>query len=92
MLYELVEMEAPMFRALTMVVLLVTVALATPSLSAAPADPEVQKPIDTLDAALQPRLERLGLRVEVTNTIMRTLADKQALAQTMLALARKCQP
>ncbi len=48
--------------------------------------------IDTLDAALQPRLERLGLRVEVTNTIMRTLADKQALAQTMLALARKCQP
>jgi len=48
--------------------------------------------IDTLDAALQPRLERLGLRVEVTNTIMRTLADKQALAQTMLTLARKCQP
>jgi LPPG:FO 2-phospho-L-lactate transferase len=46
--------------------------------------------IDTLDAALQPRLERLGLRVAVTNTVMRTLTDKQALAQTMLALARKC--
>ena len=46
--------------------------------------------IDGLDAALQPRLERLGLRVEVTNTIMQTLADKQTLAQTMLALARKC--
>jgi LPPG:FO 2-phospho-L-lactate transferase len=47
--------------------------------------------IDTLDAALQPRLERLGLRVWVTNTIMRTLADRQVLAQTMLTLARKCQ-
>jgi LPPG:FO 2-phospho-L-lactate transferase len=46
--------------------------------------------IDALDATLQPRLEHLGLHVEVTNTIMRTLADKQALAQTMLALARKC--
>jgi LPPG:FO 2-phospho-L-lactate transferase len=46
--------------------------------------------IDTLDADLQPRLERLGLRVCMTNTIMRTLADKQALAQTMLTLARKC--
>jgi len=46
--------------------------------------------IDTLDAALQPRLERRGLRVEVTNTIMRTLTDKQTLAQTMLALTRKC--
>lgn len=46
--------------------------------------------IDTLDAALYPRLTVLGLQVEVTNTIMRTLDDKQALAQTMLALARKC--
>ena len=45
--------------------------------------------IDTLDAALQSRLTQLGLQVEVTNTIMHTLADKQALAQTMLALARK---
>lgn len=48
--------------------------------------------IDTLDAALVPRLTAMGLQVEVTNTIMRTLADKQALAQCMLALARKCHP
>lgn len=46
--------------------------------------------IDALDAALQPRLEHLGLHVAVTNTIMRTLADKRALAQTVLALAREC--
>jgi LPPG:FO 2-phospho-L-lactate transferase len=46
--------------------------------------------IDTLDAALQPRLSELGLHVEVTNTIMHTLADKIALARTTLALARIC--
>jgi LPPG:FO 2-phospho-L-lactate transferase len=46
--------------------------------------------IDTLDAALQPRLASLGLRVVVTNTIMRTLADKQALARTTLMLSRIC--
>lgn len=46
--------------------------------------------IDTLDAALQPRLEALGLRVTVTNTIMHTLADKQQLARTTLALAQRC--
>jgi LPPG:FO 2-phospho-L-lactate transferase len=46
--------------------------------------------IDTLDAALAPRLANLGLRVEVTNTIMRSLADKAALAQTVLTLARMC--
>ena len=46
--------------------------------------------IDTLDAALQPRIEAVGLHVAVTNTIMRTLADKQALAHATLALARKC--
>jgi LPPG:FO 2-phospho-L-lactate transferase len=48
--------------------------------------------IDTLDAALAPRIASLGQRVEVTNTIMRTLADKQALARTMLTLARTMQP
>jgi LPPG:FO 2-phospho-L-lactate transferase len=47
--------------------------------------------IDVLDAALQPRIEALGLRVAVTNTIMQTLADKQALARATLALARQCQ-
>jgi LPPG:FO 2-phospho-L-lactate transferase len=46
--------------------------------------------IDTLDAALQPRIEELGIRVEVTNTIMRTIADKVALARTTLTLARTC--
>jgi LPPG:FO 2-phospho-L-lactate transferase len=46
--------------------------------------------IDTLDAALQPRLGKRGWRIEVTNTIMRTLADKQALAQTTLTFSRTC--
>jgi LPPG:FO 2-phospho-L-lactate transferase len=44
--------------------------------------------IDALDTALAPRIRRLGLRVEVTNTIMRSLVDKQALARTTLTLAR----
>ncbi|MGQ4806778.1 Phosphoenolpyruvate transferase [Candidatus Entotheonellaceae bacterium PAL068K] len=46
--------------------------------------------IDVLDAKLKPRLTRLGLRVDVTNTIMHTLADKRALARTTLTLARSC--
>jgi LPPG:FO 2-phospho-L-lactate transferase len=48
--------------------------------------------IDTLDADLEPRLTSRGLRIEVTNTIMRSLADKQALARAMLTLARTLQP
>ena len=44
--------------------------------------------IDTQDAGLQPRLADMGLRVEVTNTVMRTREDKRALAQTALTLAR----
>jgi LPPG:FO 2-phospho-L-lactate transferase len=44
--------------------------------------------IDTQDVDLQPRLADMGLRVEVTNTVMRTLEDKRALAQTALTLAR----
>jgi LPPG:FO 2-phospho-L-lactate transferase len=44
--------------------------------------------IDTLDTALAPQIRRLGLRVEVTNTIMQSLEDKQALAHTTLTLAR----
>jgi LPPG:FO 2-phospho-L-lactate transferase len=43
--------------------------------------------IDRLDAALAPRLTSLGLRVEVTNTIMQSLSDKAALARTVLTLA-----
>jgi LPPG:FO 2-phospho-L-lactate transferase len=46
--------------------------------------------IDTLDAALQSRLREAGLHVEVTNTIMRTLEDKVALARTTMALAKAC--
>jgi phospholipid transport system substrate-binding protein len=89
MLYELVELEAPMFRALTMVVLLVTLALATPSLSAAPpGDPEVQKPIDTLDAALLEAMKAgttLGFaaRVQKLDPAIRQAFDLPYMAQIM---------
>ena len=46
--------------------------------------------LDTLDADLRPRVGEYGVRVEVTNTIMHSLDDKVALAQTALALARMC--
>ena len=46
--------------------------------------------IDTLDAALQARVREQVGRVDVTNTIMQTLDDKVALAQTALTLARTC--
>ena len=44
--------------------------------------------LDTLDADLAPRVADLDLRVESTNTIMKTLDDKIALAQAALTLAR----
>jgi LPPG:FO 2-phospho-L-lactate transferase len=44
--------------------------------------------IDQLDADLQPRIARLGIKVEITNTIMRTLEDKRTLARTVLQVAR----
>jgi LPPG:FO 2-phospho-L-lactate transferase len=44
--------------------------------------------IDTLDTVLASRVASVGIRVEVTNTIMRTLADKKALAHTALAFAK----
>ena len=44
--------------------------------------------IDTQDAALRPRLLDMGLRVEVTNTVMRSLEDKRALAHSALTLAQ----
>ena len=44
--------------------------------------------IDTQDTSLQPRLTGMGLRVEVTNTVMRSLEDKRALSRTALTLAR----
>ena len=43
--------------------------------------------IDVQDAELQPRLAAMGLRVEVTNTVMRSLEDKRALARLALSLA-----
>jgi len=46
--------------------------------------------LDTLDADLGPRVESLGLCVEVTNSIMKTLDDKVALARAALTLARTC--
>ena len=44
--------------------------------------------IDTQDAALRPRLHDMGLQVEVTNTVMRSLEDKRALARSALTLAQ----
>lgn len=46
--------------------------------------------IDTLDADLQPRVAELGVHVNVTNTVMQTVADKAALADATLTLARTC--
>jgi LPPG:FO 2-phospho-L-lactate transferase len=43
--------------------------------------------IDQLDEALAPAIEALGLRVAVTDTIMRGPAEKAHLAATSLALA-----
>jgi LPPG:FO 2-phospho-L-lactate transferase len=40
--------------------------------------------IDQADAAQKPRIEELGLQVTVTNTLMRNLADKVALAKVVL--------
>jgi phospholipid transport system substrate-binding protein len=77
-----------MFRALTMVVLLMTVALATPSLSAAPGDPEVQKPIDTLDAALLETMKAgatldFAARVRKLDPVIRGAFDLPYMAQIM---------
>jgi len=40
--------------------------------------------IDNRDAAQQLRIEKLGLAVKVTNTVMKTLDDKVALAKIVL--------
>jgi len=81
-------MEAPMFRALSMVVLLMTVAFATPSLSAAPADPEVQKPIEALDAALLETMKAgakldFAARVQKLDPAIRQAFDLPYMAQIM---------
>ena len=44
--------------------------------------------IDTQDAALRSQLLDRGLQVEVTNTVMRSLEDKRALARSALTLAQ----
>jgi LPPG:FO 2-phospho-L-lactate transferase len=41
--------------------------------------------IDTVDAGLKGRIEKLGVDVLVTNTVMRSLGDKVALARAALA-------
>ncbi|MGI8588041.1 MAG: 2-phospho-L-lactate transferase [Chloroflexia bacterium] len=41
--------------------------------------------IDEADAALAPRIADLGMAVEVAQTVMRTEADREALARTVLA-------
>lgn len=41
--------------------------------------------LDEADAAIKPAVEALGLRVVASNTIMRTLEDKQRLAETVLS-------
>jgi LPPG:FO 2-phospho-L-lactate transferase len=40
--------------------------------------------IDTVDAALKPRIEALGVDVIVTDTIMDSMDKKSALARTVL--------
>jgi len=40
--------------------------------------------IDSKDAAAKSRIENLGVKVKVTNTIMKSLEDKVALAKVVL--------
>jgi LPPG:FO 2-phospho-L-lactate transferase len=44
--------------------------------------------IDRVDEALAPRIEALGMRVHVTETIMRSDEDRATLARESLAFAR----
>jgi LPPG:FO 2-phospho-L-lactate transferase len=43
--------------------------------------------IDALDAALQPQIEALGLKVAVTNTIMKSRNDQIDVARTAIEFA-----
>jgi LPPG:FO 2-phospho-L-lactate transferase len=43
--------------------------------------------LDTVDAALAPRVEALGVRVLVTDTIMKSDSDRARLATDMLRFA-----
>jgi LPPG:FO 2-phospho-L-lactate transferase len=40
--------------------------------------------IDSMDAAEKSRIEKLGISVKITNTVMRSLEDKVRLAKTVL--------
>jgi LPPG:FO 2-phospho-L-lactate transferase len=40
--------------------------------------------IDNMDAAEKSRIEKLGITVKITNTVMRSLEDKVRLAKTVL--------
>ncbi len=44
--------------------------------------------VDESDAKLAPQIEQLGMRVDVTQTIMTTLADRERLADRVLTIAR----
>jgi len=48
--------------------------------------------LDAEDQALRPEIENLGLRVEVTNTVMVSLEDRVHLARACLDLAQKLKP
>ena len=43
--------------------------------------------IDALDAALKPQIEVLGVKVAVTNTIMKSRSDQTLLARTAIEFA-----
>lgn len=45
--------------------------------------------LDEVDRAIKPEIEELGLRVEVADTVMNTLEDKQRLARSVLEWVRK---
>lgn len=45
--------------------------------------------IDTVDAAMAPRVSALGMHVEVTRTLMTSDADRRTLAQACLAFAQR---
>jgi LPPG:FO 2-phospho-L-lactate transferase len=42
--------------------------------------------LDPADAALAPEIERLGMRVVVAQTVMRTPEDRRALARSILGI------
>jgi hypothetical protein len=79
-----------MSRALSTVALLLSLAVATPSLSAAPVatgDPAIQKPIETLDDALLATMKADSLLGRSMLDFARVV-DKQPVTAGQAALAR----